>query len=209
MGIVAAALIDKLGIEGTLVHVHPGTSDHPTQAVLALNLPKEQLDQMISINIQRLCSNEKSEDFMPLVSSPKTDNSVSNEETLLGKRKSNAVTNIGGKLRKREESTERALKFLNNRKVDSLLIVGKEYPNNIFKKLIKHLEISRPFVVYFPVREPLQDLYCELKQRTDIIAVRLTESWLRDYQVLPDRTHPDIRISGSGGFLLSGFYVCS
>lgn len=203
LGLVGAALIDRLGSQGTIIHVHPGFSDHPTQAVLALNLPKEQLDQLISVGIHKLSSKKNNEEMIPDLSKSDASN------TELGKRKHEDSTKIGGKMRKKDENSQRALEILENKKVDGLVIVGKEHPSSIFKKLIKYLDISRPFVVYCSVREPLQELYCELKQRSDIIAVRLTESWLRDYQVLPDRTHPDIRISGSGGFLLSGISVCS
>ena len=211
MGIVSASLIDRLGTDGTIINFYSGPLDQPSQAVLALNLPKEQLDRLISVNIQTFFLNDNDDqDNSNLSSEPENANNLSRENNeILGKRKSEGETRVGGKMRKKNEDTEKALKILNEKKGDALIIVGKEHPTNIFMKLIKFLEISRPFVVYSPLREPLQDLYCDLKQRNDIISLRLTESWLRDYQILPERTHPDIRISGSGGYLLSGFYVNS
>ncbi|KAK6641391.1 hypothetical protein RUM44_013102 [Polyplax serrata] len=214
-GLVVAAVLDQLGSNGTLIHIHPGNSDRHTEAVQALNLQESQLNQILSLNIQKLCVSEKS-DIISKVLTTNTGDSLTvnnntsesiHEENILGKRKAEGTCPVGNKIRRINEDTEKAMLILKERKADSLIIVGKEHPSNIFKKLIKYLEISRPFVVYYPLREPLVDMYVELKLRHDIIGLRLTESWLRDYQVLPDRTHPNIRISGSGGYLLSGLYV--
>lgn len=202
-GIAAAAIIDRLGSNGTIIHVHPGNSEHPSHAVLSLNLKKEQLDQLISIDIHKLSlkntkQNESEETVIEKI--------VDDEKVTLGKRKLEEP-NIGWRKKRKEENEERAIEILKEKKADALLIVGREHPSNIFKKLIRYVEISRPFVIYCSIREPLQEMFCELKSRSDVIALRLTESWLRGYQVLPDRTHPDINISGSGGFLLSGIVV--
>ncbi len=35
----------------------------------------------------------------------------------------------------------------------------------------------------------------------------LSETWMRQYQVLPKRTHPLMSMSGSGGFILVGYKV--
>lgn len=37
--------------------------------------------------------------------------------------------------------------------------------------------------------------------------VQLTESWLRRYQVLPGRTHPQMTTTGGGGYILSATRV--
>jgi hypothetical protein len=36
------------------------------------------------------------------------------------------------------------------------------------------------------------------------INLRLSDTWAREYQVLPGRTHPKMDMSQSGGFLLTG-----
>ena len=41
------------------------------------------------------------------------------------------------------------------------------------------------------------------------INVQLVEPWLREYQVLPQRTHPNMNMSGTGGYMLSAVYVGS
>ena len=37
--------------------------------------------------------------------------------------------------------------------------------------------------------------------------VTLNESWLKNYQILPDLSHSEILMSGGGGNILSGIFV--
>ena len=39
------------------------------------------------------------------------------------------------------------------------------------------------------------------------VSLQLQEPWLREYQVLPGRSHPTMSMLGTGGFLLSGIAV--
>ncbi|KAI4801956.1 hypothetical protein KUCAC02_019820 [Chaenocephalus aceratus] len=41
------------------------------------------------------------------------------------------------------------------------------------------------------------------------VNLKLTDYWLRHYQVLPNRTHPVLLMSGGGGYLLSGTTVAA
>lgn len=99
------------------------------------------------------------------------------------------------------EDLERAIDAFKNKRVDGIIIVAKEYPLNLITKLIPFLKPSCQMVVYCLFREPLVQLYLELKRRKDVIGLHLKENWLRMYQVLPDRTHPDVNMSFSGHLL--------
>lgn len=92
-------------------------------------------------------------------------------------------------------------------KADGLILVTKEHPSSIIKSLLDFLGISRPFVIYHCHREPLQETYVALKQRKDIVNLRLFSNFCRGYQVLPNRTHPEIMMNDLGGYLLTGFLV--
>lgn len=37
--------------------------------------------------------------------------------------------------------------------------------------------------------------------------MELSDSWLREYQVLPERTHPTVMMDCHGGYLLTGITV--
>lgn len=98
---------------------------------------------------------------------------------------------------------ERACRILHE-KVDGLIIVAKDHPVNLVKELLVFLKGGRNVVVFSLVKEPLQDLYLYLKTRCDIINIRLSTNFMRNYQVLPERTHPEVNMN-SGGFILSAF----
>ncbi|KAF2896790.1 hypothetical protein ILUMI_09385 [Ignelater luminosus] len=89
-------------------------------------------------------------------------------------------------------------------KVDSIIVVAKEHPMSIVKELLPFLKDGRTLVVFNLVKEPLQDLYFYLKNRTDFIGVKLSNNFMRNYQVLPERTHPEV-IMNFGGYILSGY----
>lgn len=103
--------------------------------------------------------------------------------------------------------TQRAVDLLNNSKARGLIIVAREHPANIAAALLPFLGVSRPFVIFHTYREPLLQTYMELKQKHNVINVRLFTNFLRSYQVLPDRTHPHILTSDTGGYILTGYLV--
>ena len=46
-----------------------------------------------------------------------------------------------------------------------------------------------------------------LHESGEAISLELREVWFRDYQVLPLRTHPQMKMHGTGGYLLSATKV--
>lgn len=103
--------------------------------------------------------------------------------------------------------TQRAVNLFTNSKARGLAIIAKEHPLNIIVALLPFLGASRPFVIYHMYRESLQETYMMLKQKQNVINLRLFSNFLRSYQVLPDRTHPNILSSDTGGYLLTGYLV--
>ncbi|XP_017876048.1 tRNA (adenine(58)-N(1))-methyltransferase non-catalytic subunit TRM6 [Ceratina calcarata] len=103
--------------------------------------------------------------------------------------------------------TQRAVELVQGSKARGLTIVCKEHPLNIVTALLPFLGASRPFVIYHAYREPLQEVYVALKQTQNVINLRLFSNFLRSYQILPDRTHPDILTNDTGGYLLTGYLV--
>ncbi|XP_024872222.1 tRNA (adenine(58)-N(1))-methyltransferase non-catalytic subunit TRM6-like [Temnothorax curvispinosus] len=103
--------------------------------------------------------------------------------------------------------TKHAVDLLSSTKARGLTIVAKEHPLQIATALLPFLGISRPFVIFHAHREPLQETYIELKKKGNVINVKLLTNFLRSYQVLPDRTHPDILTSDTAGYILTGYLV--
>ena len=88
-----------------------------------------------------------------------------------------------------------------------LLVASKHHPKSILLFLLPFLGLSRNFVVHSSFREPLVETFQAVRGSGRAVRVCLNETWLRMYQVLPSRTHPENNMSGSGGYLLSGTTV--
>ncbi|KAL1131562.1 hypothetical protein AAG570_011179 [Ranatra chinensis] len=117
------------------------------------------------------------------------------------------LSNPANKRPRWADELEKAYGFLSSVKADGLIIASKEFAFDLICKLIPFIKPSRPLVIYSLYREPLVQHYMDLKKRKDIVALHLTETWLRTYQILPDRTHPDVVMSSTGGHLLTGIII--
>ncbi|XP_061668932.1 tRNA (adenine(58)-N(1))-methyltransferase non-catalytic subunit TRM6 isoform X2 [Syngnathoides biaculeatus] len=111
---------------------------------------------------------------------------------------------------KQEEKRKRlaaAAALLEGRNADGLVIASLFHPCPVLLCLLKFLSPSRPFAVYSQYKEPLVECFTKLKEAGGTVNLRLTDTWLRHYQVLPNRTHPKLLMSGGSGYLLSGITV--
>lgn len=109
-------------------------------------------------------------------------------------------------LPKWQKENKRACELLKE-KFDSLIIVAREHPSSIVKTLLPFLKSSRPIVIFNLSKEILMELYVELKSTTKITGLHLKSNWLRMYQILPNRTHPEVQMSGNSGYLLCGYTI--
>ncbi|KAL4706859.1 hypothetical protein ACJJTC_010093 [Scirpophaga incertulas] len=227
-GLLAAALLSAIGqnTNGKLVHIHPGNMSQK-QALLAMNFQSEHYNRCVSVNVysalrqyyQGNDTNAKSHHVQnPLkrraeekidskAKVAKTNNEDDNinitSETL---QTNDTNTNMEPKKPKWFFDNVASSLILKD-KMDSLVIACREDPKNIFMELVEFVKPGRPFVIYYCVVEPLQQLYSTLKSQSNIAALKLTCNWMRHYQVLPERTHPEVMMNGASGFLLSGYVI--
>ncbi|XP_038607246.1 tRNA (adenine(58)-N(1))-methyltransferase non-catalytic subunit TRM6 [Tachyglossus aculeatus] len=114
------------------------------------------------------------------------------------------------KQRKQEEQRKREIEasaLLNEKNADGLIVASRFHPTPLLLSLLEFVAPSRPFVVYCQYKEPLLECYTKLREKGGVINLKVSETWLRSYQVLPDRSHPKLIMSGGGGYLLSGITV--
>jgi tRNA (adenine-N(1)-)-methyltransferase non-catalytic subunit len=91
---------------------------------------------------------------------------------------------------------------------DSLLIATNHMDHQaLTNQLWPLLAPSGSFAIYSSYREPLQILYSELRANKRAVMMQLSETWMREFQVLPHRTHPHMRTSSASGYILSGIKV--
>jgi tRNA (adenine-N(1)-)-methyltransferase non-catalytic subunit len=88
--------------------------------------------------------------------------------------------------------------WLHSRQCDSLVIAVKKYDAaETLLALLHHLSPSCPFIIYSEFMEPLTE--CFRAVQSHAINLRLSDTWAREYQVLPGRTHPKMDMRQSGG----------
>lgn len=211
-GLMTAAVMNSIGAntEGTLIHMHPG-NECQKNAFIAMQFPEEQKDRCINVNIYSVlrCFYQNKDTVIKtnIGESSKanpmtgTTEEESHEPAAKKQKLDESQTSSIPKQPQWQLENQRACEILKN-KCDSLIITAKEHPINIVKELIQFLKGGRQFVVFSLSREPLQELFLYLKGRLDIVAIKLSSNFLRNYQVLPERTHPEVMMN-SGGFILT------
>ena len=91
--------------------------------------------------------------------------------------------------------------------VDNLIIASKFNPQDVLLELFKYLRGSGNLVIFHPHLEAIVECHEMLHASNEAINIEIRETWFRDYQVLPLRTHPTMRMHGSSGYLLSAVKV--
>ncbi|KAK1662842.1 hypothetical protein QYE76_051001 [Lolium multiflorum] len=104
-------------------------------------------------------------------------------------------------------SSER-MKYWKERGFSSLIVAAPEHEvGSLVTDLLPLLSYSAPFAVYHQHLEPLATCMHSLKVSKMAVELQISEPWFREYQVLPSRTHPHMRMKPSGGYLLSGIRI--
>uniref|UniRef100_A0A182W909 tRNA (adenine(58)-N(1))-methyltransferase non-catalytic subunit TRM6 n=1 Tax=Anopheles minimus TaxID=112268 RepID=A0A182W909_9DIPT len=232
-GLLPAAMMNSIGAEtgGKLVHMHPGNVAQK-QALLAMDFPTEQQARCVSVNIYSVLRHyyqDKEAETGEKNSELKEVNEMADvtEEPAIAEQEEGIN---GTNKRKREETDEgtvateakqvkldkqkqtweldnEAAANIMEEKFDSLVIVAKEHPYSILKALLPFVKSSRPVVIFSTSREILTECYVDMKTEASVTYLRVTSNWMRQYQILPNRTHPDVTMSGSSGYLLTGYTI--
>ncbi|XP_043552507.1 tRNA (adenine(58)-N(1))-methyltransferase non-catalytic subunit TRM6 isoform X2 [Chiloscyllium plagiosum] len=135
---------------------------------------------------------------------------VACEEAENKEKNSDRKSNVEERKSKQEDRLKKlqaAAAVLQERNADGLIIASRLYPSPLLLCLLEFVAPSRPFVIYCQYKEPLLVCYSNLRERGGVVNLRLSETWLRGYQVLPNRTHPKLTMSGGGGYILTGITV--
>jgi tRNA (adenine-N(1)-)-methyltransferase non-catalytic subunit len=208
-GIVVAAMLDWLGSRGGLTHVYQ-TGQPQTNCLAAMDFSPAVLANLRVVNIQHLRSLQQGVDI--LAAHPRTDGGPpprkrAREGEAPTAVQAEASVDQPARMGLREQSVAAHRELQAGGPCDGLVIVCKQHPAALLTYLTKFLGPSRPFAVYSPYKEPLLEAYMAVKEAGTAINCSLSETWLRQHQVLPDRTHPMVTMSGGGGYLLAGIHV--
>lgn len=224
-GIVVASVLERVGPKGSVAHIYQ-TGQPQTNCLSAMSFSPEILENLHIINIQHLRSLEQGKDILaahpsarpyggeePASKKSKPSEEEENDESKNGEdipsvepetKKINYDLPQRMNLREKSAATYTLLKQHN---WDGLIIVCKQHPSALLTHLLPYLRSSRPFTVFSPYKEAVMSAYMAVKEAGLGIACCVSESWLRHHQVLPERTHPCVTMSGGGGYVLEGIYV--
>ena len=85
----------------------------------------------------------------------------------------------------------------------SFLVATEEDPAPIVRALWPFFALSGTLAVFSPYLSALERLFSVLRDELGAILINIRETWFRDQQVLPNRTHPLVNMSHNGGYILS------
>ncbi|KAG8935659.1 tRNA (adenine(58)-N(1))-methyltransferase non-catalytic subunit trm6 [Tulasnella sp. 418] len=194
-GLLLAALLDRLGGKGRVLTITDSESPPTFPVVNLLNIPTKLYEEMVvSLNWAQVDANYTPVE--PSADPPEGGPYRSDKQRI--------------RLEKRR-ATSQALQALRQEYFDGEwngLLVASDYdPFTVIEKVFPYLAGSSSIVVHSPYLQVLVDAYQKMKKEPKYLGPSLTESWLRQYQVLPGRTHPVMNASGSGGYVLNAIKV--
>ena len=77
----------------------------------------------------------------------------------------------------------------------------------ILKKALHLLVPSSPIVLYCEFVEPLNEAYLFLNHNDLALRMIVSDTWMREFQTLPGRVHPQMYMTTSSGYILTGVYA--
>uniref|UniRef100_A0A336K501 tRNA (adenine(58)-N(1))-methyltransferase non-catalytic subunit TRM6 n=1 Tax=Culicoides sonorensis TaxID=179676 RepID=A0A336K501_CULSO len=200
-GLLPAAIMNAIGAKtkGKLIHMHQGPFAQKL-ALQALNLDDEQTSRCLSVNIFS---------SLKLYHNRVPDEEIEEPPKKLIKLDQNSAEIINDQSNVKPKWYYENLEVVNilDNKVDGLIIVSREHPWSILTNLLPFVKPNRNIVVFHNVKEVLTDVFLDLKSGTRVTSVKLISNWMRNYQVLPNRTHPEVQMGGNSGYLLTGIVV--
>ncbi|KAH9607054.1 hypothetical protein KSS87_013829 [Heliosperma pusillum] len=104
-----------------------------------------------------------------------------------------------------EKASEELINSWKEKGFPSLIVAAPESDVwTIMQKLMPLLSYSASFAIYHQYLQPLATCMHNLQKEKMAIGMQISEPWLREYQVLPSRSHPRMQMSAFGGYILCG-----
>ncbi|KAF3943581.1 hypothetical protein CMV_029878 [Castanea mollissima] len=235
-GLLTGAVAERLGGTGYVCSTYLGSTPYSIDIVRIFNLSNEICKRIVrspltdlslsqngtseqihqqgdeinqqgdEINMECLSNNQMSSSVgMEEISPTENDTSdVISETTVSPVNRTGKSTKAGNK------ASKQAIDLWKENGFSSLIIAAPELDLwSLLKDLLPLLANSAPFAIYHQYLQPLATCMHNLQLGKMAIGLQISEPWLREYQVLPSRTHPCMQMSAFGGYILSGIKICS
>ncbi|CAH8383748.1 unnamed protein product [Eruca vesicaria subsp. sativa] len=209
-GLVTGAVAERLGGTGYVCNTYKGNSPYSVDMVRMFNFTDKVIERIVHSSIHEL-------------SSPKT--ALPEENNQQESSKSDMIEDISvtaeaivddgvteSKIIKAPQpgakASKEAVEMWKENGFSSLIMAAQDQdPWTLAKDVLPLLSYSAPFAIYHQYLQPLATCMHNLQQGKMAINLQITEPWLREYQVLPSRTHPHMQMSSFGGYVLSGIRI--
>ncbi|KAM0754737.1 Gcd10p-domain-containing protein [Meredithblackwellia eburnea MCA 4105] len=190
-GMVVAGAVERMGGEGRIMIINDSDSPPDVHILESFNFSAEQTSNIASLHWAATEEDWAPPD-LPLELDPSTAKSKNSRELT--------------KIRRRKATFDKAKEgrddFLSG-KFDGLIVACEYEPYSILERLLPRLAGSASVVVYSPHLQILHDCLYRLRNDLNFLAPAVIEPWLRQYQVLPGRSHPEMSGMPHGGYLLT------
>ncbi|CAA2993588.1 tRNA (adenine(58)-N(1))-methyltransferase non-catalytic subunit trm6 isoform X2 [Olea europaea subsp. europaea] len=223
-GIVTGAVAERLGGTGYVCNTYCGVTPYPINIVQMFNFNDDISPRIVHSSVAELHSyengtsppNDQLEDASTIRSqqneqilSPSGQNADSMEENEDGNMEIMtdvaASTKVDKGTKAGRKAPVEAIKLWKENGFSSLIIAAPNLdPWGIVKEVLPLLSYSASFAIYHQYLQPLATCMNTLQAEKLAIGLQISEPWLREYQVLPSRTHPHMQMSATGGYILSG-----
>lgn len=213
-GLITGAVAERLGGTGYVCNTYRGDSPYSIEIVRIFNFNDEINKRIVRLPLSELSDNgdlKENEILQSAINDDKHENI--NLEGAVTMEESSGDTNAS-KTNKAAKPGEKAPQDATNswkqNGFSSLIIAAPDVDAwSIVKEVLPFLSFSAPFVIYHQYLQPLATCMHNLQVEKMAIGLQITEPWLREYQVLPSRTHPHMQMSACGGYILSGTKICN
>ncbi|DBA03000.1 TPA: hypothetical protein N0F65_003188 [Lagenidium giganteum] len=215
MGLVTGAIAERQAGLGRILAPHDGP--HPSADILRRwNFDKKTRESMHFFSFKNVALLTKKEEDIP-DPEPERNEVTPEEAKRLEAERLSQYTEEERRAYQEKKAKKRANKITRQpirqvrewvrQKSDALVIACDFDPERVLMALLPYLHCSKPFVIYSEYMEPLTKIFDKLQKMDAIIDLQLNETWTREYQVLPGRTHPEMKMNACSGYLLTGIKI--
>ncbi|GAA5821415.1 hypothetical protein JCM11251_004612 [Rhodosporidiobolus azoricus] len=198
-GMIVASAVERMAGQGRVLVINDADSPPDLHLVESFNFSSSDLSPIASMHWAATEESWTPPDLpLEMEDAPPTEGGA--------KRNSREA----GKLKKRKATFDKAREAREDffrGDFDGVILATEYEPYSIIERLLPRISGSAPIVVYSQHCQILFNALIPLRNNPAILTPTIHEPFLRQYQVLPGRTHPEMQGMAHGGFILSAIRV--
>ncbi|CAN7008124.1 unnamed protein product [Brassica rapa subsp. trilocularis] len=212
-GLVTGAVAERLGGTGYVCNTYKGDSPSSVDMVKMFNFTDKIRERIVHSSINELSSAKAAspeENNQQVGDSSASD--MVEDVSVTAEARVDDIAVRESKITKAPQpgakASKEAVEMWKENGFSSLIMAAQDQdPWTLAEDVLPLLSYSAPFAIYHQYLQPLATCMHNLQQGKMAINLQITEPWLREYQVLPSRTHPHMQMSSFGGYVLSGIRI--